>query len=116
MWRDSACRYSAMFRDSKATTSVHWRHVAPNALVYHRGFDGDHSDDSARSVAAAGRPRTQDAALLVADCRVRGGGRRALARVRGAQDQELSVVGDAVLLRAHPVEPLVAEPRGGGAA
>src|SRR5258708_913639 len=104
MWRAWACPFWAMYRDSKVTTSVLWRHVAPNALVYHRGFDGDHSDDSPRSSAAAGRSRTQDAALLVADRGVRGGGRRPLARVRRAEDQELPVVGDAVLLRAHPVE------------
>src|SRR5687768_6650047 len=95
--RASACPFLAICPDSRATTSVHWLHVARGALVYHRFNDGDLTGNSSRSSATSRGPRPQDAALLVARRGVRGRRRRTVADVRDAQGQEVSILGDPVL-------------------
>src|SRR5215813_1624333 len=101
--RDSACRSWAMCPDSLATRSARWPRVAISALVYHCSFDGDRTDNTAGSVAAPGRLRPEDDALLVVGGGVRHRRWRPVARVRDDAPAHLSVVDDPVLSGEDPV-------------
>src|SRR4051812_13097605 len=103
MYAGWGSRCSGMSPDSLATRSDPCGHVAPCALVYHRFRDGALTDNSPRSLAAPGRPRPEDLALLVARRRVRRGRRWTLARVCAHAAPRLHVVVHAVLSGAHPV-------------
>src|ERR1700733_12051352 len=104
-WNDWDFRCLAMSPDSRVTRSARSTHVALRANMYHRFSDGARTDNPTRPAAAAGRARSQDAEVLVADRDLRGGRRRLVVRVRDDARAQLPVVGHAVLSGADPIEP-----------
>src|SRR5262245_21017901 len=99
MWTTSSASGCPCSGTSPGSPAIAWarsRHEACKETTHPPSGDGGHNDDSQRQTATTRRSRPQDPALLVAHRTVRGGGRRALARVRVDSTEELPVVRGAV--------------------